>query len=152
MSVREYGTITNVFLGTEDHGILTCNIQIGFKGSSQGFGNLCLGDETMAKDFVDNLCTIFGVSKLEQLKGRNCYALRCFDEWNALIEGLEADGPAGTFLLTKWRRRHRPETKNPLEEKREALVSRAQDLARQVSENAAAIARLDASYTDWETR
>lgn len=40
----ELGTVRSTFLGREDHGIFTFNLDFDFNGSGQGFGNIFLAD------------------------------------------------------------------------------------------------------------
>lgn len=117
MSLREEGKIESVFSGTEDHGILTVQLMIEFPGAGQGFGGLAL-DERTKGDFIACLCAAFGVSGLEHLKGQECFALRCFEDWGSPIEGLESKKTGRRFVLTEWRRRHwGPDViKDPLEQ------------------------------------
>lgn len=147
--LRERGTIDSVFLGEEDHGILTCSIGVKFSGTHQGFGNLCLGNAKYADDFVACLCRTFGVATLDGLKGKACYALRCFDSLSTQIEGLEAETGA-RFMLTSWRRRHWPETKSPLEEARASLESTLDHLRRRLAETSRDLNSVSSRYFDWE--
>jgi hypothetical protein len=141
------GTIRKVFFGKEDHGILTCSIDIDFGVSHQSFGNLGLGH--LGKDFVRGLCDVFGVAKLDKLVGKKCYALRCSTEWNTPIEGLETES-GRRFLLTEWRKKHFPETKSALEDERNRLKHNLESV--QVRENRIReqLRTLDARHKTWE--
>jgi len=112
---REPGTIGDTFYGKEDHGILTVTVHIHFgpnSSSVQGFGGLGFKDRAQADDFIADLCTIFCVKALEDLKGKRI-VLRCFRELNEPIEALQA--PSGqVFALTTWRKKHYPEALDPL--------------------------------------
>src|SRR5574342_1403891 len=97
---RQLGKIIDIFFGEEDHGILTCIVYIQFSknGSQQGFGALAFKSDLHANDFVQDLCNLFEVEKLHQLKDKECYALRCFGERD-YIEGLENPKTGKKFLI-----------------------------------------------------
>ena len=148
---REKGKIIDVFRGNEDHGILTINIGVAFEGGShQGFGNICLDDEEMADDFVADLCTVFDVKKLKELVGKKCYALRCFDDFDANIEGLESVSGA-RFTIWDWRKKHFPkEAKSPLELRTRSLQQRIASAKRQIREAESDLADLKSHYHEWK--
>jgi hypothetical protein len=141
---RDPGVVDNVFYGKENHGILTVWLGIDFGGSYQSFGGLALSEE-VAPDYVSELCKTFEVERIEDIKGKKCVALRCFDEWNSIIEGLETESGA-RFINFQWRKKHFPETKSPLEERREHLQRRIALGQRQISEELKELSNLDASY------
>jgi hypothetical protein len=98
--------------------------------------------------FTKDLCSVFGVKKLTDLVGKKCYALRCFDELHTPIEALEA--PSGArFVLTTWRKKHFPETKDPLAGKRESIEGNISFLQRRVAEEKTRLAELDKNYHEW---
>lgn len=160
--LHEPGVIAAVFYGKEDHGILTCSIRIDFKGSTQSFGNLCL-DEKLGPDFVRAVCENFGVKVpsaptqrelrecLNQLVGQRCYALRCFDDYNTPIEGLE-NQYGDAFLLTTWRRQYFPDTESPFETRKAELRQRIESAKQQIARAKVTLAKLPSEYYDWETR
>jgi hypothetical protein len=128
-SYREDGKIVSIFAGKEDHGILTVGLGVEFRTGHQGFGGLAFDNDGIKKKaFLADLCAVFGVSDHEQLVGRPCVALRCFDTWNSPIEGLESTS-GKRFVLTDWRRKHWPEIEilDPLEER---IAAMKRDLAR----------------------
>lgn len=161
--LREPGVIAAVFYGKEDHGILTCSIRIDFNGSTQSFGNLCLTEE-LGPDFVRAVCVSFGVKVptglvllstlrecLGRLIGERCYALRCFDDYNTPIEGLE-NQYGDAFLLTTWRRQHFPDTKSPFETRKAELRQRIESAKQQIARAKVTLAKLPSEYYDWEAR
>jgi hypothetical protein len=147
-SKRELGKIDYVRSGKEDHGILTCSIGIDFNGDShQGFGGLCL-DTDLIKSFKKDLCKTFGVKKIEDLVGKECFALRCFGFLNDNIEGLETlDGKK--FTISTWRKKHFTNASNPLEQRFKHLVSEINHARRQIKEAEQDLAQLDSEYTNW---
>lgn len=50
--LRRPATIEKVFVGYEDHGIMTVIVSVVGSGWGQGFGCLALKDEAQAKDFA----------------------------------------------------------------------------------------------------
>ncbi len=144
---RELGTIVDVWSGKEDHGILTCSIGIDFRGSHQGFGNLCL-DKKILPDFMEGVCETFGVKTLNELVGKQCYALRCFSHWNEPIEGLETlDGKR--FTLFSWRKKHFPNSKSPYEERISSLKNRIASDMRRIDDAYKELRKIHTEYTDW---
>ena len=140
---RDPGIIESVRLGKEDHGILTCWVFIRFKGSSQGFGGLCLqGKHPIVKDaevdysdsYVKDLCATFDVANLDDLVGRNCVALRCYAENNEPIEGLLDPVSKKRFTHTTWRKKHNPEVLDPCAERKRFLASSIEHWKRRVRE------------------
>jgi hypothetical protein len=145
-TTREAGKVHSTFYGREDHGILTAVVRIEFDGGGgQGFGCLAFANERIADDFVVDLCTTFGVKRLQDLHGRRCIALRCFGYNNELIEALEApDGKR--FVLTAWRRKHDPDAPTPLEARSQQVEREIALLERRLVEERARLRRLSAEY------
>ena len=155
--LRQPGVIAATHYGVEDHGILTCSIQIEFVGYSQGFGNLCL-NPTIGSDFVKNMCETFNLpfsddlqKSLKQMVGLRCFGLYCFGKHNESIEGLEDMVTGRRFLLTQWRRKHFPKkTPSPLEAARNELKSQIVNAWAVVKRGEAELKDLDNKYYDWE--
>lgn len=146
-SKREPGTIVSVWSGREDHDILTCSIRIDFKGSTQAFGNICLNEELLPS-FVQDICNTFSVNSLDELEGKQCYALRCFGFWNDLIEGLESmDGKR--FTLTSWRKKHFSNVQNPLQHRINSLKSDYDSHIRRANSISQELKEIEKDYTDW---
>jgi hypothetical protein len=76
----ENGKIRSTMLGTEDHGIFTCFIDIDFDGSGQGFGGYGLDSWSKKHDrrigtaygleFIKHILDVVGVEKWEDLVGK----------------------------------------------------------------------------------
>ena len=147
MSTREEAIVHSVFYGREDHGILTCYLHMGGDGWGQAFGGICL-DEKTGPDFRDSVCSFFGVRTLDEIKGKRCIVLRCFQKWNEPIEGLElASGER--FTLTAWRSKHWPDTLNPLEKRKKSLDDSIASDRRRISELMDELSRVDEEYAPW---
>ena len=147
---RELAKVGRVFRGKEDHDILTISISMEGvdSGWGQGFGGLCLGDDKLADDFEADIKAIFGVNKLEDLVGKQCYVLRCFDQWNENIEGLESlDGKR--FTLTKWRKKHFPETKSPLEDRIDSIHRSISSFTRRINQESDDLKTIRSKYVEW---
>lgn len=125
MSKREEGRVDSVQRDA-DHP-MTIWVLIRFRGSTQGFGGICLDKPTLA-DYERQLCDLFGVRRLEDAVGEQCFALYARDSYQERIEGLERGGRR--FTLTGFVRKHWPD-KAP-------------------SDNEAFLAALEEGYTDWE--
>ena len=81
-SQREPGIITAVTSGkNDDHRFETSWLYISFKGSSQGFGGIVL-DEGLRYSYERMLCETFDVQLPDDLKGEECYALRCWGRYS----------------------------------------------------------------------
>ena len=105
--------VEDVRLEIEDHGILTLLVDLHKEGGlHQGFGMYSLDDwdeklqrrkgTASGMDFVIQIMKVFGVNKLEDIKGKMCYALYRPD--NALIKGIQAleiDG-GERFTIQEW--------------------------------------------------
>jgi hypothetical protein len=78
----ELGVIVDTFLGTEDHGIFTFNLELDFNSAHQSYGNVDLVDLEILKDLM--VCV--GVDQWEGLRGKRVYALR--EEPYGLIKGI----------------------------------------------------------------
>lgn len=155
-------TITDVFYGKEDHGILTISIGLDFDdGGHQGFGGLCLS-EPLAEDFERCVCAIFNARKLDELKGRRCRALFNFKGWNENIAALETGSPgagqgvAGSrlsilrFTINTWRKRHFPETTSVLEQRLEKQRHHIKCLKLDLERAKATLKEIPSTYIDLE--
>lgn len=152
---RQPGTIESVSAGIEDHGVPTVWVHVSFSGSGQGFGGVVLGkdeNDPLFKSFVADLCATFGVEKLEDLKGRKCCALRCFDEWGAQIEGLESADTDARFTLTAWRKKTLGANKSrtPLERELIDAHQKITQLERRIADEKRRIATIPYEYVSWE--
>ena len=148
---RELGKVANIFVGKEDHGIFTCSISIEFNGGgSQGFGGLCLNEDKLGKSFVKDLCETFGVKELDDLKDKECYALRCWDGFNDRIEGLESVNTGKRFIISNWRRKMGFKSLSPLEEKRNSLKTDIEYAKQRIERCKQELKILEKNYTDWE--
>lgn len=149
MSTKELGTITDIFVGKEDHGIPTVSVTIEFGGCTQGFGNLCLPKETQ-ETYLEMLCDIFGVSdyNYKKLIGKKCYALRCFDSWNESIEGVESlDG--ARFTHTDFRHKLHNTKETVLAARKTYLQDDISRLSELVNRKKKELKTLDHSYVAW---
>ncbi len=63
--------IINVFVGIEDHGILTSDIQLEGDGWGQSFGGYCLSGITMSI-WIKGILDVFEITDWNQLKGMVC--------------------------------------------------------------------------------
>jgi len=147
---REHGRVYNVNYGVElDHGIITCSVGIEFTGGGyQSFGNLIL-DNDLLKSFMGDLCATFEVDNIEDINGKECYALRCFGYNNDHIEGIEtASGKKMT--LTSWRKKHFPDTLSPLEEEIKRLGSRIEQAQNSIGRAISELSTVQTRYTNWE--
>lgn len=86
----ELATIEKTFIGTEDHGIFSLNLDFAYEGGSrQGVGYLSVGQqgEHLGKVVKAILDVVGGYSNWEALKGMRIYVLR-EEGWNGLVRGL----------------------------------------------------------------
>jgi len=154
---RERGKIRKVSV-EENHGFKTVWCSIEFGCAVQGFGGLALqkwdGDDNAGglvfEAYARDLCAAFGVRQLEDLEGKECFALRCFDTWNEPIEGLESVETGRRFLHSVWRRTQFGSGPTPLEDKIESLESAARSGERRAAEARNALKTVRARYVDWE--
>jgi hypothetical protein len=62
--------IEGTMLGKEDHGIMTCFLQLDYGGASQSFGGWSL--KTYGIQFIIRILEVLEVEEWEQLKGKVC--------------------------------------------------------------------------------
>jgi hypothetical protein len=149
---RERGVIESVFGGLEpDHGVVTCSLRISFDGgsSSQGFGNLALTEEQL-RSFQHDLCATFGVATFDALKGKQCFALRCWGFHNDRIEGLESFATGLRFTISGWRKSiGQSMFDSPLEERRCGMLSDLRSCQRRCTQIERNLETIGNGYTDW---
>lgn len=94
------GRISSTMLGYEDHGILTCWLQMDFSGTGQGFGGFDLDAPPLKRAsgfdrepsvhagfWIARILKTVGVEKWEDLKGKYVRVDRG-EGWGGLIEGI----------------------------------------------------------------
>jgi hypothetical protein len=147
---REPATVASVMYGIEDHGILTFSLYMTMGSCGQGFGNIVLRDEPGDRSgprLKAELCELFGVENFDDIKGRQCFVLRCFEEEE--IEGVEVDGKRWT--ITGFRKRHYPDhVPTVLENKTKQLRERIDYHARGIQDCNRQLERVADRYRDWE--
>lgn len=151
---REPATVSSVMYGTEDHGILTFMLYMTLEGGScgQGFGNIVLRDEPGDRSgplLKAELCELYGVENFDDIRGRQCFVLRCFEDDN--IEGVEVDGKRWT--ITSFRKRHYSDHKDGpsvLETKIRRLRERIDYHARGIQDCNRQLEHVEDGYRDWE--
>jgi len=147
---RQPGRVREVFAGRDPDGdILVITVVVEFDGTTQGFQMYL--DEPSFADATDELCKLFGAKHIQQIVGRECFALRCFDRWAERIEGLEVEGKR--FTRTALARRHWPEkAKSRIEEERASLFLDIEYLTRRIVAMAERLSNIDSAYVDWENQ
>jgi hypothetical protein len=138
----------------DDHGLMTwvfVNIGGDDRGGHQGFGGMAFENESMAEDYVDDLCATFGVKHMEDLVGKKCYVLYAFAEVNEMIAGLEACDTGKRFLHSAWYKRHHPDAQSVLERRRNSVAGTISLLQLRLAEAEKALASVGDQYVDWET-
>jgi len=149
-NTREKGRIRSAFFGNEpDRGFLVCMISIGFDGGGvQGF-TFGLPKKSFVPKIRKEICGMFGVNDEESLKGKECYALRCFDGYNELIEGLETmDGLR--FTRTGWAWRMGFDQKSVLDDRKESILSTIESCRKRIAREEQSLRTLEKEYVDWE--
>lgn len=144
---RQPARIARVEVGPEDHGMHTAWLFLEWDGGGQGFGGIVLDGGALTRDYLADLCARFGVSDVEALVGRKCYALRCFR--GGSIEGVESE-TGGRFTLTDWRRKHWPErATTPLDDRREVLHRSIESAAERIKQASRDLVNLGSEYHAW---
>jgi len=112
---KQLSRVEDCYMEIEDHGILTCWLSLDKEeGLHQSFGGYSLDgyNEELKRrvgsasgmDWILRLLQIFGVSRLEEIKGKMCYAL--YEDDSQLIKGiktLDIDG-GKEFLISDWQK------------------------------------------------
>lgn len=124
-------------------------------GGTQGFGGLALGPKggKIEKAWEEELLNIFCVTDLKHAVGKRCYVLRCFDQWNANMEGIEnTHGDRLTIRgFVKRQFPDKPELwRNPLVQKEEDLRSSIAMHERRAAEGKIELRNLRKGYKSWE--
>lgn len=133
-----------------DHGGITTWVGLDIKkGMNQGFGGLML-NEALADDYVRDLCAAFGVRGMDELVGKECYALYAFSD-RLNIEGLESVETGRRFLHNTWRKKHFPNTKSLFEQKQDGYASEIVWAERRAQDARERLSKMQEDYFDWET-
>jgi hypothetical protein len=144
---RQHGTIESVRYGDDDGRCDTCWIFVNFGGSVQGFGGYVLNEHLGA--WNAELCKLFDVAAVDELVGKNCWALRSFSGWNEPIEGLETVDGRRFIATAFWRPRLGRPVQSVLAKRRESIESSIASLTRRINDETRTLARLEADYVEW---
>jgi hypothetical protein len=151
-SHKEPGTIAKVRIENfRDDGAdpNTVNVGIEFKGSYQGFGGLMLPTKALQDAFVNQLMSAFGVRKIQELAGKECFALRSFSTWNSPIVGLESVDTGRRFTISAFRKSQGFNSPTPYEEEVESLNLHIASAERQIADSKKRLAVLASDYVAW---
>jgi hypothetical protein len=93
---KELAKVERVELGWEDHGILTCALQVDYGSGGQSVGGYALDEPgengrtgtAYGMEFVARMMRACGVREWSKIKGRTIYVLRDGDGWNARVVGI----------------------------------------------------------------
>jgi hypothetical protein len=143
---RRLATVQDVFYGTEVHGILTCNIYLDIKGGIQSFGGVNLNKESGLR-FQREICSLFGVTDIQQITGKECIALFSFGGYSEPVEGIETI--RGRLTLTSFIRKSNPKFKSPLDREKDRLFQEIDRSVQKIIEASKKIETLDETYFDW---
>ncbi len=149
MKVREAATVSYVRYGEHEHyGIHTLEMGFNLEAGHQGLGGLSVDPETSGPAMVADICRLFHVSDLDEVKGRTCFVLRCWPTYNEPIEGIEVDGVRWT--LTDFQRRHWPDREW------DRLAKRTNEIRTEIARHGYEVQRLvgkletaSEGYVDW---
>jgi hypothetical protein len=151
MRVREHGRIVKVEYGQHEHyGIHMLQLMFDFGGSVQSFQSVVLDLGSTGPAMCSEICALFHVKKVAELKGRSCYVLRCWPELNEPIEGFEVDGKRWTqndFV----RRYHPDKWRDRLTQRSASIRGDIDNHARRIREAVSELATLSKEYVDWST-
>lgn len=147
---RQPARIERVRFGEEpDHGLHVAELTLG--GRDGGWGQalqMCLKPEHVEAARRE-ICEVFGVNGEAELVGQECFALRAFSSYGAVVSGLEA--PSGRrFTRTGFARRHGYEPWNELELERRALKLEIESSERQIRGARARLKTVGDGYVDWD--
>jgi hypothetical protein len=103
------GTITDTFLGKEDHGIFTWVLTLEFGGSVQGAGTHALNDPAYLGTHIQKLLTFFGCP-WDQLKNKRVYALK--ESHHGLVRGFMDEKQTRMVFFEDWNKEVEGEVKS----------------------------------------
>lgn len=92
--VETIAKVESTFLGYEDHGIFSLNVNFTYGSSGQGTGHYCVANaepsdtDAVGIRLVKAIIDACGVNQWEHLRGRTVYVLRESDDWNARVVGI----------------------------------------------------------------
>jgi hypothetical protein len=100
---EQIGKITSTYLGIEDHGIMTCYLNMDLGSSVQGVGGYGLdspqrdeNDEFIGRvgtaygcEFIRRILKACGVDTWEKLPGRTVFVIRESDRWGSKVLGIK---------------------------------------------------------------
>lgn len=154
---RRSGVIETVKHYFEDHvGQWTSYVFVKYdKFGTQGFGGYGHGREKgnpLDGAYVRELCSAFGVRKLDDLVGKRCIAL--FEEkgFNAMSRGLESEETGRRFTIRGWLKRNLPKFDDvPTYERNlreiDETINRTRNTLESLKEERASMASSD--FRDW---
>jgi hypothetical protein len=96
------------------------------------------------------LLNTIGCRTEAEAKGRNVFALRCYDAWSEPIEGIEADGCR--FVKTRWWRANvDADVETPQQRRLASVTSHGRWLADEIAQHSDACTKAYSGYVDWES-
>lgn len=141
---REWGRITFIAKDEDD----TWTIRHDSDGGSQAFVlRLAAAGTATCLAFRAELSALFGVRFLHDAKGRECFALRCFDLMHEPIEGFEVDGKR--WLRTDFLKRFFRTMPNRLEQRKQSSRLEIMHFTRRIEEEKQLLSELDGMFHDW---
>jgi len=147
---RAAARIDRVRFGVEpDHGLHVAELTlVGREGGwGQGF-QMCLKPEHVEM-VRRELCALFGVATGDELVGQDCFALRSFPGYGAVIVGVEA--PNGRrFTRAGFARRHGYKMSNELEHERRSLKLEVESAERHWRDARARLEAVGRGYVEWD--
>lgn len=118
--------------------------------SHQGFGG-CFSGEDEARSFAEGVRRAFAVPTIGALKGEACFALRCWDQYSATIEGIESTRTGSRFTKSGWAAA-RGDDYSPLTVAQQSLTSEVAQLRRRLAETEQRLATISDGYVAWVPR
>jgi len=113
--------------------------------------SLMFNDEkegSLYQAWIDEICTLFGVKHINEVVSKTCFVLRCFEENNCPIEGLEVDGRRLTH--TGFLRRHSKDPGTVLDREQNRLRGEVQWAQRRKEQAEKRLIEVTNEYVDWE--
>ncbi len=128
----------------------TVSVWLETKGGSQMmFGGLVLNDKDMINSFLAQLMAVFGVSRVDDLIGKQAIALRSWGGFQEDIEGLENETAGRRMTVRSYRRAMNFAAPSRLEQKTAEIKQRIEALKRDLKNAEERLKKVKENYVEW---
>jgi hypothetical protein len=108
----ELGIVDDSFIGIEDHGVFSINLNFDFRSTGQGLGHRCIATSreqpdgtykmigtAVGCDYIIRLMEVLGVREWKEVVGQRVYCLRDGTSFGSILGLANVDDPAGSYII-----------------------------------------------------